>query len=222
MRYFLETIDGDQVDNPDLEHGCCNYENINFTCEYEVITPAVTHVKVLNEYPNGGKEVQTIIDEEEVGKWHLYDNRGGVRREFEDDDVHIPSDFNKHEVHTSICSVGIYHAYTPEEQEEYDRQKAENEQKRQDAIIRDGMFAQMLSDQKSENTYTYLTEFQADTDNAICDLYELIPEQVKNKQNSQHRAICKAYARRILRGEITINDVPEELRQEVQDILDGK
>ena len=34
--------------------------------------------------------------------------------------------------------------------------------------------------------------------------------------------MAKIYARRILRGEITIDDVPERLRAEVQRILDGE
>lgn len=34
--------------------------------------------------------------------------------------------------------------------------------------------------------------------------------------------MAKIYARRILRGEITIEDVPERLREEVQAILDGE
>lgn len=34
--------------------------------------------------------------------------------------------------------------------------------------------------------------------------------------------MAKIYARRILRGEITIDDVPERLREEVQAILDGE
>ena len=33
--------------------------------------------------------------------------------------------------------------------------------------------------------------------------------------------MAKIYARRILRGEITIEDVPERLRDAVQAILDG-
>lgn len=34
--------------------------------------------------------------------------------------------------------------------------------------------------------------------------------------------MAKIYARRILRGEITIEDVPERLREEVQRILNGE
>ena len=34
--------------------------------------------------------------------------------------------------------------------------------------------------------------------------------------------MARIYARRILRGEITIDDVPEQLRDEVQRILDGQ
>lgn len=34
--------------------------------------------------------------------------------------------------------------------------------------------------------------------------------------------MARIYARRILRGEITIDDVPEQLRDEVQRILDGE
>jgi hypothetical protein len=34
------------------------------------------------------------------------------------------------------------------------------------------------------------------------------------------KAICKIYARRILRGEITIDDVPEELREDVRSLIE--
>ena len=37
-----------------------------------------------------------------------------------------------------------------------------------------------------------------------------------------NKAILNAYVRRIKRGTITINDVPEEIRAEVRAILEGK
>ena len=37
-----------------------------------------------------------------------------------------------------------------------------------------------------------------------------------------NRAILNAYVRRIKRGTITINDVPEEIREEVRAIIEGK
>ena len=35
------------------------------------------------------------------------------------------------------------------------------------------------------------------------------------------KAICKVYARRILRGEITLDDVPAELREDVRKLIEG-
>ena len=37
-----------------------------------------------------------------------------------------------------------------------------------------------------------------------------------------NKAILNAYVRRIKRGTITINDVPEEIREEVRAIIEGK
>lgn len=36
------------------------------------------------------------------------------------------------------------------------------------------------------------------------------------------KAIAKAYARRIKRGEITIDDVPEAIREEVRKLIDNE
>lgn len=35
-------------------------------------------------------------------------------------------------------------------------------------------------------------------------------------------AIAKAYARRILRGEITLEDVPVRMREQVREIIEGE
>ena len=37
-----------------------------------------------------------------------------------------------------------------------------------------------------------------------------------------NKAILNAYVRRIKRGTITFNDVPEEIREEVRAIIEGK
>ena len=37
-----------------------------------------------------------------------------------------------------------------------------------------------------------------------------------------NKAILNAYVRRIKRGTTTINDVPEEIREEVRAIIEGK
>ncbi len=37
-----------------------------------------------------------------------------------------------------------------------------------------------------------------------------------------NKAILNAYVRRIKRGAITIDDVPEEIREEVRAIIEGK
>ena len=206
MRIFNEKT-GELITNPDLSHGIINRDNNPVTFEYIIDVAEQGHMEVIAEYPNGGKDEKYVVDVEEVGSWHTYETRTGKK-------VDITSLYewdhskcvNKLQIYPAIEAVGLYHTYTAKEQHEYDKMVEEQEAREEQRQAKDKLI---------DN----LPEFEDDTDNAICDLYEIIPAEMLNS-NSKHHAICKAYARRILRGEITLDDVPEELRDEVREILE--
>jgi len=66
-----------------------------------------------------------------------------------------------------------------------------------------------------------LPNYEVSVDAAITELTDLVVNPTaKGTVNSKYRHICEAYARRILRGEITLDDVPERFREEVRQILE--
>lgn len=214
MRYFSEKLEGEQIKDPDFVHGSVTSVNNKIRVRFIIESEEKAHYEeVYANNATGGAEYKRVIDEPVKGKWHIYDNRGGVERDITDvvEGVTIPKHFNIYNEYESNEVVGIYHKFSAKEQKEHDDKQAEIKAENQKAAI--------IQDCVHE-----LPSYESDTDKAVCELYEMITTVFDNDVlklcEFKHSAIAKAYARRILNGEITLDDVPEQLIKEVKEILE--
>lgn len=114
---------GNRVDSPDLDGGRLVREERPIFHRYEVVREEEGHHEVVAEYPNGGKDVEWVVDVPEEGRWVAYDADGA---EVETDAV-IPDDA-PHEM--EIPDVDSFYRYvllTAEELAERARAKAQAE-----------------------------------------------------------------------------------------------
>lgn len=74
MRIF--DINGNQIENPNLEEGQLIEATRNLTHTYVVTQEATGHYETVKEYPNGGKDVEWVIDTPEKGHWKTIDEDG--------------------------------------------------------------------------------------------------------------------------------------------------
>ncbi|MDO5329000.1 MAG: CD1375 family protein [Coriobacteriia bacterium] len=202
MRIFDEKT-GLEIQNPDLTKGCLKNSEQDNIITYKLLQPE--NIVYDSHVLDNGSVVKTINEEKstpEKGKWLFADNNG-VYKEVEATGF---EGWSKEAENKQVEQIQIYHVYTPAEILEHKRLKEKHDK-------------EIERKRKNQELLNELPDFEDDTDNAICDLYELIPEEMKNK-NANSKAICKAYARRIIRGEITLEDVPEELREDVRRILE--
>lgn len=231
IRYFSESLDGEEIFNPDQLHGEIKLEQNPITFEYKVTQNAVIERnKVVKVYKNEdgsikGKEIQDVVSEPEQGEWRVYDTRKGEKEDITDSrewDFYNCQDKNL--IYEGLETVGIYHTFTEEEQAKFDRElEKEYEQKELEKFNKEQL--------------KELPEFEDDTAGSVCELYELILalsdalcntgkaiekalKPVLVKLQEQYSKIAKMYARRILAGEITLDDVPEPIRDEVRRILE--
>lgn len=215
MRYFLENITGKRIYNPDFFHGESTIEQNPITFEFNRTKEPVVERRVVEVFKDSagritGKTVADVVVEPEEGYWQVFDTRKGSKENItntQDWDFSACQDTNL--IYDGFESVGIYHVFTEQEQEEFDRHIQKEQEEKEIKEF-------------NEQQLKELPEFENDTDTAICDLYEMVEPVLKksNKKSNGHTAIAKAYARRILRGEITLDDVPESIRDEVRRILE--
>lgn len=140
---------------------------MEFTAVWEVIEKAVTERRIVREYPNGGKDVETVVVSPEKGRWVVvgpggYDVTGRVEVPSWASQSQSPVIFSE--------TVNLLHRWLPGEVEE-----AEADGKRNDLI--DWMIA---------------SDYIAMSDDAICELYEqgLDHSAIIDDQDA---AICALY-----------------------------
>lgn len=95
---------GKVLTNPDLDNGKLVEERRPITHRYEVTQHEQGHYEVIAEYPNGGKDVEWVVDVPEEGRWVAYGEDGA---EVETDSV-IPDDA-PHEI--DIPDVDAFYRY---------------------------------------------------------------------------------------------------------------
>lgn len=114
---------GNVITDPDLESGKLVEENQPVTYRYEITQHEQGHYETIAEYPNGGKDVEWVVDVIEEGRWVAYDESG---EEVEIDTV-IPDDA-PHEIDIPTLDVFYrYILYTEDELAEIAEQKAQAE-----------------------------------------------------------------------------------------------
>lgn len=115
--------EGNEITNPDIEKGELAYESLRVIHTWVIDVEERTHEKVIAEYPNGGKDVEIVIDVEEQGHWETRDEEGNVV----DFDGIIPDDMPHENPVEDIWQFQRYRVYTEEELEEIAQLKAEAE-----------------------------------------------------------------------------------------------
>lgn len=131
MIIYNET--GEIIENPDYDLGYVKKEIVPITHRYVVDVPAVTHEVIIAEYPEtGGKDVEIVVDEPEIGHWASFNENGELVTEFDGDLSGFPKDEPIHDT----WEIGIYIPFTPEELEEREKMLEE--------AIKNGEFQESL------------------------------------------------------------------------------
>ena len=213
VRIFDE-LTGERIYDPDLEAGRLYNENNKILCKY-ILEQEEKYEIVPNPdippKPNGSRIAMKKIIQEEKGDWHIYDFRGGIEREVtENIGIHIDPNA-PHELEIpNVEQIQIYHTYTQEELDEMARQEEQREESIKQAQAKelfisglmnnDGLNALITQDQSTTETYEALT-------------------QEANITFKNTLPFSNAYARRIKRTEITIEETPSELQEEITEII---
>ena len=180
MRIF--DTDGNEIENPDLDKGRLFYEQKPVVHTWVIDVVEQTHEEVIAEYPNGGKDVEIVVDVEEQGHWETRDEDGSVI----DFDGFIPDDM-QHEVSVKgMWAFQRYRVYTDEELAEIARKKAEGEAAAAQAAKREEFL--VSAPERMEAT----EQTQAEVDDALCALYEQSIAQ-QTVIDEQDDAICELY-----------------------------
>ena len=121
MKIFDE--DKKIIENPDLGKGHLVYCERPIVHRYKVTVEEKGHYETVKEYPNGGKDVKWVVDEEEQGVWKTYDTEGN---EIETDRI-VPDDAPHEDELSDIEGYYKYVLFTEDELKE----RLENEVKDQ-------------------------------------------------------------------------------------------
>lgn len=113
------------IDNPDLEKGYVDTREMNVSHKWIVDSEEEGHYEVIQEYPNGGKDVEWVIDVPEVGHW---ETRNRDTEEIIENYKGPIDDDWAHDVETNdTFQYLLYTPYTAEEFEQIAKDKAESE-----------------------------------------------------------------------------------------------
>lgn len=116
-------IDGNEIENPELEKGELSFEQVRVVHTWIVDVEEESHEEVVAEYPNGGKDVAIVIDVEEQGHWETRDHSGNIV----DFDGFIPDDMPHENPVEDIWQFQRYRVYTEDELAEIAKRKEEAE-----------------------------------------------------------------------------------------------
>lgn len=212
IKRIFDELTGEEIYDPDLHAGIVNDKQNKVIAKYIVEQEEISEIVPDKVLPNGSRIMKKVITQKEIGDWHLYDYRDGTEREItEDIGIHVPES-QAHEVPlTYIETIGIYHTYTPEEIEKQRQDKEQQEEARKQYLARELFITALMN---NEQLGALVTQDQSSTT-----LYEALTRDT-NVRFDDTSSFSNAYARRIKREEISMTNVPQELREEVQKILD--
>lgn len=114
-------IDGNEIENPELEKGELSFEQVRVVHTWIVDVEEEAHEEVVAEYPNGGKDVAIVVDVEERGHW---ETRGEDGRAVDFDGC-IPDDMPHENPVEDIWQFQRYRVYTEDELAEIAKRKEE-------------------------------------------------------------------------------------------------
>lgn len=113
--------DNNLIDNPNFDSGTFEEKQRDVIHRFIVDTPARTHKQVIKVYPNGGKDVKTVVDEEEVSHWETRLPDTGDLIEYEGP---FPETGKNGDI---VHGVQYYYLYTPYTDEELAEKEKEKE-----------------------------------------------------------------------------------------------
>lgn len=141
----MRTLDekNNVIENADLKKGYLTTETI-IIAHHEAVkaSPGKSHIEVVKEYPNGGKDVVTVWDEDPTEERDAYDETEEIQR---------------------------YHLYTEEElkQRELEKEEAKAKEKKLESLYSSSMSVEEIVTAK-EQMDTSITNIQV----ALADIYE--------------------------------------------------
>ena len=119
---------GNYIESPDLELGRLVEKVETLTWNYILESEEQGHYITLVEYPNGGKDVDWVVDVPEVGHWEAHDESGKlVDLEHYDSDVKPDRSWDHTWTYEYPWLYYVYESYTEEELAQIAAEKAENE-----------------------------------------------------------------------------------------------
>lgn len=200
MRYFLEdkTYIGEAFDSEKYTQKDTETNHIRW--DWIVTKEAKTKEVVDWESDDGkSKQTHTVIISPEEGHWGYADSC-----EFPSDDLEPPADSNSHDnPYESDEEVTILRELTEEELE-----KREDELIKSAAQAEASKLKQAAIDSAVENE---IEKVVINSDNGLVAIYEVTPT---TNDITNTTPFCEAYARKMMRLEISLRDVPDELQDE--------
>lgn len=111
------------ITDPDCNLGRLELKQRPIIQRYVIDTPARMHKKVIRVYPNGGKDVETVIDVSEKAHWETRLPETGELVEF---DGVYPEDKKTGDI---VQNVQTYYLYTPYTEEELATMEKESQKR---------------------------------------------------------------------------------------------
>lgn len=112
------------IESPDLEKGYLTVETVKLVWNYILESEEEGHYITLIEYPNGGKDVDWVVDVPEVGHWETkYEDGTLVDMEHYDGDEQPDESWDHTVEYTTCWDYNLYTLYTTEELEQIAKDK---------------------------------------------------------------------------------------------------
>lgn len=128
------------VESPDLSKGQIRYESKEVTWRYVLESESQGHYEIVQEYPNGGKDVEWIVDVPEVGHWEARLEDGSlVNADFYKDMDEPSHTWDKREQYETTWSYGVYTPYTQEELGQIEKDKEQHAIEEQIGLLKDNL-----------------------------------------------------------------------------------
>lgn len=104
------------IESPDLDLGYLTAKTAKLIWNYILESEEAGHYETIQEYPNGGKDVEWIVDVPEVGHWETkYEDRTLVDMEHYDGDEQPDESWDHTVEYMTYWDYQLYTQYTAEE-----------------------------------------------------------------------------------------------------------
>lgn len=112
------------IESPDLDLGYLTTKTARLIWNYILESEEEGHYETIQEYPNGGKDVEWIVDVPEVGHWETkYEDGTLVDMEHYDGDEQPDESWDHTVEYTTHWDYNLYTLYTEEELAQIEKEK---------------------------------------------------------------------------------------------------